>query len=159
MFVRMRIVAVGLVVGVSLLAVACGSGGGGSATVAAGGEAISLSEMEFAIDPATVDVDQSGTVTLRITNNGNIDHAFEIEGQGIEEKTETIRPGESADLTVELSKSGEYEFYCPIDGHRQSGMEGTLTVGGGSSGGTGGATTGGGEGTTGGGGGYGYGSG
>jgi plastocyanin len=153
----MRFAVAGILAVASLFAAGCGSGGGGGMT-AAGGEAVSLSETEFKIDPATVNVNQSGTVTLRITNNGKIDHAFEIEGQGIEEqKTDTIGPGESADLTVELSKSGEYEFYCPVDGHRQQGMEGMLIVGGaGASGGTGGATTGEQEGTTGGGG---YGSG
>jgi uncharacterized cupredoxin-like copper-binding protein len=153
----MRFAVAGILAVASLFAAGCGSGGGGG-TTAAGGEAVSLSETEFKIDPATVNVNQSGTVTLRITNNGKIDHAFEIEGQGIEEqKTDTIGPGESADLTVELSKSGEYEFYCPVDGHRQQGMEGMLIVGGaGASGGTGGATTGEQEGTTGGGG---YGSG
>jgi plastocyanin len=157
----MRIAVAGILAVVSLLAAGCGSGGGGGGTTAAGsGEGISLNESEFKIDPAAVNVDQSGTVTLHITNNGQVDHAFEIEGQGIEEqKTDTIKPGESADLTVELSKTGEYEFYCPIDGHRDKGMEGTLIVGGaGASGGTGGATTGEQEGTT-GGGGYGYGSG
>jgi plastocyanin len=156
----MRIAVAGILAVASLLAAGCGSGGGGGGTTAAGGgEGISLSETEFKIDPAMVNVDQSGTVTLHITNNGSISHAFEIEGQGIEEqKTDTIKPGESADLTVELSKSGEYEFYCPIDGHRDKGMEGTLTLGGaGASGATGGATTGEQEGTT--GGGYGYGSG
>jgi uncharacterized cupredoxin-like copper-binding protein len=29
----------------------------------------------------------------------------------------------SADL-----KAGEYEFYCPVPGHKEGGMEGTLTV-------------------------------
>ena len=29
-----------------------------------------------------------------------------------------------------ISKPGEYEFYCPIDGHREQGMEGTIVVGG-----------------------------
>jgi uncharacterized cupredoxin-like copper-binding protein len=36
--------------------------------------------------------------------------------------------GGTADLTANL-KAGKYEFYCPVDGHRQAGMEGTLTVG------------------------------
>jgi FtsP/CotA-like multicopper oxidase with cupredoxin domain len=47
----------------------------------------------------------------------------------VEEETETIEPGETAELTVDLSKEGSYEIYCPINGHRDMGMEGTLTVG------------------------------
>jgi uncharacterized cupredoxin-like copper-binding protein len=147
---RMRFAVAGIFV---LLAVGCGSGGG-TETTSAGGQAVSIGESEFALDPSTVQVDQAGTVTFRITNNGSIDHAFEVEGQGVEEETETIKPGESAELAVDLSKDGEYEFYCPVDGHRQMGMEGTLTVG---AGGGGGATTGEQEGTTGGGSGYGSG--
>lgn len=27
-----------------------------------------------------------------------------------------------------FSKTGTYEFYCPVDGHRDQGMEGALTV-------------------------------
>jgi len=30
---------------------------------------------------------------------------------------------------VTFSKTGTYEFYCPVDGHRDQGMEGVLTVG------------------------------
>ena len=48
-------------------------------------------------------------------------------GKGVEEETKTVTGG-SADVTVDL-KAGKYEFYCPVDGHRQAGMEGTLTVG------------------------------
>ena len=35
--------------------------------------------------------------------------------------------GGSAELKVTL-KPGKYTFYCDIPGHREAGMEGTLTV-------------------------------
>jgi uncharacterized cupredoxin-like copper-binding protein len=121
---------------------ACGSSSSESGTTgqAAAGQAIPISETEFKLDPSSVQVDQAGTVTFRVTNDGTIDHALEVEGQGMEEKTETIKPGESAELLVDLSKEGSYEIYCPIDGHRDSGMEGTLTVGAAMGGGSTGTT-------------------
>jgi len=121
---------------------ACGSGSSESGTTgqAAAGQAIAIGETEYKLDPSSVQVGQAGTVTFRVTNNGTIDHALEVEGQGAEEKTATIKPGESAELTVDLSKDGSYEIYCPVDGHRNSGMEGTLTVGAGMGGGSTGTT-------------------
>jgi uncharacterized cupredoxin-like copper-binding protein len=110
---------------------ACGSSSNESGTTgqAAAGEAVEIGETEFKLDPSSVQIDQAGTVTFHVTNNGTTDHALEVDGQGVEEETETIKPGESAELTVDLSKEGSYEIYCPIDGHRDSGMEGALTVG------------------------------
>jgi uncharacterized cupredoxin-like copper-binding protein len=120
---------------------ACGSSSdsseSGATAPASGGQAISIDESEFKLDPSSVEVDQAGMVTFEVTNSGQIDHALEVEGQGVEEETETIEPGETAELTVDLSKEGSYEIYCPIDGHRDSGMEGTLTVGTASTGGSG----------------------
>jgi uncharacterized cupredoxin-like copper-binding protein len=138
---------------------ACGSGSSESGTTgqAAGGQSVAISETEFKLDPSSVQVDQAGTVTFRVTNDGAIDHALEVDGQGVEEETETIKPGESAELTVDLSKDGSYELYCPVDGHRDSGMEGTLTVGAATGGGSTGTTED--EGSTTSGDGYGYGSG
>jgi uncharacterized cupredoxin-like copper-binding protein len=138
---------------------ACGSSSSESGTTgqAAAGQAISISETEFKLDPSSVQVDQAGTVTFRVTNDGAIDHALEVEGQGVEEETETIKPGESGELTVDLSKDGSYEIYCPIDGHRDSGMEGDVTVGGAMGGGSTGTTED--EGSTTSDDGYGYGSG
>jgi uncharacterized cupredoxin-like copper-binding protein len=139
---------------------ACGSSSSESGTTgqAPAGQAVSISETEFKLDPSSVQVDQAGTVTFRVTNDGTIDHALEVDGQGVEEETETIKPGESAELTVDLSKEGSYEIYCPIDGHRDSGMEGTLTVGAAMGGGNTGTTEDDGS-TTSGDDGYGYGSG
>jgi uncharacterized cupredoxin-like copper-binding protein len=139
---------------------ACGSSSSESGTTgqAAAGQAIAISETEFKLGPSSVQVDQAGTVTFRVTNDGSVDHALEVDGQGVEEETETIKPGQTAELTVALSKEGSYEIYCPIDGHRDSGMEGTLTVGAAMGGGSTGTTEDEGS-TTSGDDGYGYGSG
>jgi plastocyanin len=123
---------------VTFLLAACG--GGESSDDAApddagsgAGQEIDLNE--FALDPASVSLDP-GTVTLHVVNTGSVVHALEVEGPSGEVETAHLQPGESADLTVDASQAGEYEMYCPIDGHRQQGMEGALVVGGGGGGGT-----------------------
>jgi hypothetical protein len=32
------------------------------------------------------------------------------------------------DKSTLTAKAGKYEYYCPVDGHKAAGMEGTLTV-------------------------------
>jgi uncharacterized cupredoxin-like copper-binding protein len=114
----------------------CGSSSNEAATTAqaGAGQTIAIGESEFKLDPSSVHVDQTGSVTFRITNNGKVDHALEVEGQGVEEETEAIKPGESAELTADLAADGSYEIYCPLDGHRDLGMEGAVTVGAGGAG-------------------------
>jgi plastocyanin len=123
--------AAGVVALVSVLGACGGDDNEASAPPAegGGGQTVDVSGTEFAFDPSSVTVDAPGTVTFRLTNNGTTDHALEIEGNGIEEETDTIGPGETAEVTVDLS-AGEYEMYCPVDDHRGQGMEGTVTVSG-----------------------------
>jgi plastocyanin len=119
-----------------LLSAGCGSDDNGETsgdTAAAGGESVALTATEFKFDPADVTVDAAGKVTFTVSNDGQQTHALEVEGNGVEEETDSIATGESGSLTVDL-EPGEYEFYCPIDGHREQGMEGTIVVGGSSSG-------------------------
>jgi plastocyanin len=111
---------------------ACGSDEGDGS--AGGGETIEVKATDFAFDPSTITVDQAGSVTFRLVNDGKMQHALEIEGHGVEEETDTIGPGETAEMTVDLSEEGEYEMYCPVDGHRGLGMEGSIQVGGGAGG-------------------------
>jgi uncharacterized cupredoxin-like copper-binding protein len=143
-----------LLAGLVVVLAGCGGSSGGSKTVAAssGGKTIQVKEAEFKLTPSSLTVASPGKVTFEVTNAGQIDHALEVEGNGVEEETETISPGSSAKLTVDLSKAGTYEVYCPIDDHRGMGMEAKLTVGG-ASGGGGTTTT---ETKTKSGGGYGY---
>jgi plastocyanin len=130
-----------------------GNNGATTAAAPAAGHVVSISESEYKLSPSTVSIAKTGKVTFDVKNMGKIEHALEIEGNGVQEETEHIAPGAAASITVTLSKNGTYEMYCPIDGHRDKGMQGTIRVGG-SAGGmtTEGTTT---EGTT-TGGGYGY---
>jgi plastocyanin len=69
---------------------------------------------------------KAGKVTITMDNPSSTPHAVEVEGNGVEEETKTLTQG-NAKLTVDL-KPGKYEFYCPVDGHKDAGMKGTLTV-------------------------------
>jgi plastocyanin len=96
--------------------------GGGGATkltlVADPGGALKFDKTELRAKP--------GRVTIRMENPSDVPHAVEVEGNGVEEETDTVT-GANADVTVDL-KAGEYKFYCPVGNHAQAGMEGTLTV-------------------------------
>jgi uncharacterized cupredoxin-like copper-binding protein len=109
-----------------------GGGGGGTTTAAAPaatGPKQTVSLVDFALQPKTIRLDKPGTYTFEATNNGQTEHALEIEGNGVEESTETLAPGASGTITVEL-EMGEYELYCPIDSHRDRGMSGSIDVAG-----------------------------
>jgi plastocyanin len=69
----------------------------------------------------------AGQVEINFSNQSQLPHAVEIEGNGVEETTETVTGQDAPPLTVDL-KPGTYEFYCPVGDHRAAGMEGTLTV-------------------------------
>jgi uncharacterized cupredoxin-like copper-binding protein len=100
------------------------SGGGGAS---AGGATVTedATDFKFSQPKATA---KSGAVTIKLDNQGQTGHAISVEGKGVEEKkTSTIGPGQSTSLKVNL-KPGKYEFYCPVDGHKQLGMKGEITV-------------------------------
>lgn len=72
---------------------------------------------------------RSGEVTIRLDNgSGNsLPHAVAIEGNGVDRDGQVVQPGGTSTVTVRL-KPGRYTFYCPVDGHEDQGMKGTLTV-------------------------------
>lgn len=100
-----------------------GAGGGGAATVSF--EADPGGDLAYTSDSATA---KSGQVTIELENPQALSHDVAIEGPEGEEigKTEIVSES-SASTTVEL-EPGEYTFYCTVPGHREAGMEGTLTV-------------------------------
>ncbi len=128
----------------ALVAAGCGDdedegGGGGAASTpeateeapaeeGGAGEALTLTADpggNISWEPSDLSA-AAGTVTIKLVNESDVPHAVEVEGNGVEEESETITAGET-ELTVDL-EAGEYTFYCPVGQHRQNGMEGTLTV-------------------------------
>ena len=70
----------------------------------------------------------AGADVFVLTNDSSVPHNLEIEGNGVEAgPSATVSGGEKAELKVTL-KPGTYQFFCAIPGHREAGMEGTLTV-------------------------------
>jgi uncharacterized cupredoxin-like copper-binding protein len=99
-----------------------------SSSGAGAGEALTLSEKEFKILPAAPTLGHTGKVTITVKNTGAITHALSVDTPSGTVSTGNIAPGATATLTVDLTKSGHYTFYCPIPGHRAAGMVGVLTV-------------------------------
>jgi plastocyanin len=127
------------------LLAACGDdnkasgGGGSSATPAAtqsgggggGDAALTASEPapgKYAFDPGKLTAG-AGSVTVTLDNpaSNQAPHALVIEGNGVDEASDTAAPGSTAKVTADL-KPGKYTYYCPVGDHRSEGMEGTLTV-------------------------------
>jgi uncharacterized cupredoxin-like copper-binding protein len=101
---------------------------GGAAATGPGG-AVDLTATDFKFSPSDTTV-KSGEVTFNEKNDGQVTHSLEIEDvtPGHDQELEgDVSPGQSGTLKVNLAP-GKYEFYCPIDNHRQMGMEGEITV-------------------------------
>jgi len=69
----------------------------------------------------------AGPLTVESKNDASVDHDIAIEGNGVNEKGEVVKNGGVSQFEATL-KPGKYTFYCSVPGHREGGMEGTLTV-------------------------------
>jgi plastocyanin len=70
---------------------------------------------------------KAGKVKIDFANSSPIEHDVAIaQGSAVAGQTPVFTGG-SKTLTLTL-KPGTYKFYCTVPGHRQAGMEGTLSV-------------------------------
>ena len=98
-----------------------GAGGGSSLAIEAdpeGGLAYTTSEASA----------KAGKVSIEFTNSSPVPHDVTIEGSGGETLAQTETFAEGSESTTANLKPGTYTFYCSVPGHREAGMEGTLTV-------------------------------
>jgi plastocyanin len=116
----------------ALILIACGGddeGANGESDPTTYGLAVSAPEdgsLEF--EPETLE-SEPGSIVATFTNPAPIAHDFCVEGEGGEEIgcTRIVADGDESTTTLELEQ-GEYTFYCSVAGHREGGMEGSLTV-------------------------------
>jgi plastocyanin len=106
----------------------------GTPTPASSPAASATTKLKLAANPAgqlAYDTKQlsakAGTVTIEMTNMSPIEHDVAVsEGSKIVGQT-PIFSGGTKSVTLKL-KPGTYTFFCTVPGHRQAGMEGTLSV-------------------------------
>jgi len=123
-------VALSLAVGCSAAQGGNGGEGGANAPSESKGSVIKtirVEETEYSLKPTQSTLEKPGIYVLEAVNSGESTHALEVEGEGIEEFSDEIQPGESTKLRVDL-KAGTYGLTCPVDGHEDKGMETTIHV-------------------------------
>jgi uncharacterized cupredoxin-like copper-binding protein len=90
-------------------------------------KSVPVTEVEFKIELPSTSL-SPGSYEFDLTNKGQVGHDLVFNGPGVDnEKTPVIGPGKTAKLTVDL-KSGTYDVYCSVPGHKQAGMDLTLKV-------------------------------
>ncbi|MEA2515713.1 MAG: outer membrane protein assembly factor BamB [Thermomicrobiales bacterium] len=87
--------------------------------------AITINMGDIFFDPEEFTILANTDVTVTVVNNGAALHAFSIDALNVH--SGDVQPGASATVTIN-APAGDYEFYCPVTGHRQAGMVGTLHV-------------------------------
>jgi plastocyanin len=95
------------------------SGPGGTVSLAADPTNIAYNSTSLSSKP--------GKVTIDFTNPSALEHDVAIEENGKEiAASELIAKGKTS-VSANLAP-GTYTFFCTVPGHREAGMEGTLTV-------------------------------
>jgi plastocyanin len=144
-----KLPAVAVLVIASLALAACGGGGSSttstseatsegtsSATESAGAkEGTSGSTIKFEANPegelmfTTMSATgKAGNDTIDFKNPSSTPHNVSIENSSGKKIAETKTISESETSTKVELEAGTYTFFCSIPGHREAGMEGTLTI-------------------------------
>ena len=87
---------------------------------------INISLTEWKVQPSRTRM-PSGQICFLAEDTGAAQHALRIVGHGMDVTADTFGPGDSRGLTMILPL-GDYQLICPIPGHEQQGMSGSLTV-------------------------------
>jgi len=119
----------------ALTLTACAGAGTGDLTPSDGGppspsgNVIEIEATEFAFTPNTFTAQVGQAIAFEVTNNGALEHNFVVlDASGMELARTTIAVGGTESVEVMLAEAGAYTIVCDIEGHRESGMQASLTV-------------------------------
>ena len=77
---------------------------------------------DYYFQPAQVVGGAGKEITIELSNTGDNEHNFTLDEQNV---SKDVEPGEEAEVTVTVPKSGTLIFYCKY--HRARGMTGVLS--------------------------------
>lgn len=127
-----------VVLGLGFL-VLLGIGSGTGAARAQGVTQVTLTLTEFSISPATIEVPLGQPIQVTLVNAGKYPHniKFELPAKSIEQTLlpANLNGGENGTGSYTFTTAGDWEMYCPVDGHEAKGMKGTVHVSSAASGG------------------------
>jgi len=86
---------------------------------------VSITATEFKFSPTSIQVPLGQKITFTLSNTGTVDHDVTVPAAGF---TLSAKAGQSATHEITFDKAGVFDFFCSIPGHKEAGMQGTLTV-------------------------------
>ncbi len=78
----------------------------------------------FKFKPREIALNPGEAVTIRLTST-DMGHTFMIDALNV---NVDIPVGDTVSVELTAVSEGSYTFYCAVPGHREQGMEGTLSV-------------------------------
>ena len=100
--------------------------GGGAPPPSPGAEDVTIVARDFSFSPSELRISAGGTMNFVLDNEGSLPHDITIPELGF---SLPAAPGATASAALSAARTGTYEFFCSVPGHREAGMTGELGVG------------------------------
>lgn len=98
----------------------------GAAAVTPAPLVVNLKAEDIKFDTMSLTARVGQAVTINFQNGGALEHSFVIDALSV--KLEHVQAGQTATVTFTPTAAGTFTFYCNVPGHKEAGMQGTLTV-------------------------------